>query len=144
MKQFDLQMTVSEAISCAAAGRFSKAATDPWQTVYTREPEVQGEEEEYSAPVPESIQENVRWTVEKLMSTTYAVSSVLGQRQVSVALAFCSDNWFVVSSVFYVCTVRTAFIWRVSLHPTPIHCVVCSTLSDTTVLFFCMSTPLGC
>ena len=104
MKQFDLQMTVSEAISCAAAGRFSKAATDPWQAAYTREPEVQGEEGEDSAPVPQGIQENVRWTVEKLMSTTYAVSSVLGQRQVSVALAFCSDNWFVVFSLFYVQT----------------------------------------
>ena len=83
-KQFDLQMTVGEAISCAAAGRFSKAATDPWQAVYSHVPEVREEEEVDSALVPDSIQENVQWTLEELISTKYAVSPVLGQRQVSV------------------------------------------------------------
>ena len=96
LKQFDLHMTVGEAISCAAAGRFSKAATDPWQAAYGHEPEAQKGEvvgEGDSVPVPGRIQENLRWTLEKIISTKYAVSSVLGQRQVRVSkggLAHCS------------------------------------------------------
>ena len=98
-------MTVGEAISCAAAGRFSKAATDPWEAAYGHDPEAQKGEvvgEGDNVQVPGRIQENLRWTLEKIISTKYAVSSVLGQRQVRVSkgsLAHCSHF---VSSVLYI------------------------------------------
>ena len=82
-------MTIGEAISCAAAGRLSKAATDHWQAVYSSAPQEQVEEDEGAkAAVPKGIQENLQWTLEMLISTKYAVSSVLGQRQVGTLLTF--------------------------------------------------------
>ena len=68
-------MTIGEAVSCAAAGRYSKAARDPWK--------IESDTPTYE-PLPPHTVDNLKWTLQALISKDYCVSSTLGHRQVCV------------------------------------------------------------
>jgi proteasome component ECM29 len=87
VKHLELHMTVGEAVSCAAGGRYCRAARDHWDVEHATPT---------AEPLPQRTLDNMKWTLQSLISKDYSVSPILSHRQSSgmwlvALLKFCGD-----------------------------------------------------